>query len=132
MQNKINDNLLLDLKKDIFFRAKLFIDDMGEFAPFGSELINDTIKPVVIYDDTEDVIKGLKLVDLLKNSFSLKLKNKEIQAGAIAYDVFINNRDSNNVMQKRNALCLEISIDGEHWEEDYYLYKVIDQECVWG
>ena len=35
-------------------------------------------------------------------------------------------------MQKRNALCLEISIDGEHWEEDYYLYKVIDQECVWG
>ena len=39
------DDLLLDLKKNIFYRAKIFIDDMGEFVPFGSELIGTEINP---------------------------------------------------------------------------------------
>ncbi len=38
-ENTVKDDLLLNLKKDIFYRAKIFIDDMGEFALFGSELV---------------------------------------------------------------------------------------------
>lgn len=122
---------MLKLKEDIFYRAKLFIDDMGEFAPFGSELVNNEIKPIVIYDDTDEVIDGVKLISHLKDSFSIKFANREIEACAIAYDVFIN-IENNNIQQKRNALCLEISVDGKDWEVDYYIYEIIKGECVWG
>ncbi|MGH2667493.1 hypothetical protein [Flavobacterium sp.] len=124
---KVNEDLIISLKKDIFYRAKLFIDDMGEFAPFGSELIDEEIKPVMIYDDSNEIIEGVKLINVLKDEFSNKLHNNSIQAGAIAYDVFINVKTI-----KRNALCLIISVDGDNWTEDYYPYKVINNECVWG
>jgi hypothetical protein len=114
------------LKKDIFYRAKIFIDDMGEFAPFGSELIKTEIKTVVIYDDTEAIIKGRKLIDILKSDFSKKLYEHKIQASAIAYDVFINTPNNTGEMLKKNALCLIISTDGENWSEDYYPYQVIN------
>jgi hypothetical protein len=126
-RKEINDDLLLKLKKDIFHRAKLFIDNIGEFAPFGSELNGEEIKPVMIYDDSEEIIEATKLIDVLKNKFCNKLSENNIQAGAIAYDVFINVKSV-----KRNALCLIISTDGSNWSEDYYPYKVIDGECVWG
>ena len=126
------DDLLLDLKKDIFYRAKIFIDDMGEFVPFGSELIGTEIKPVVIYDDSEEIIEGLKLINRLKDDFSNKLINNSIQAAAVAYDVFINALDSNGETVKKNALCLMISIDGENWSEDYYPYQIVNNECIWG
>jgi hypothetical protein len=126
------DDLLLDLKRDIFYRAKIFIDNMGEFTPFGSELIGTEIRPVVIYDDTEKIIKGQKLIDVLKSNFSKKLLNHTIQASAIAYDVFINSSTTDGEIVKKNALCLAISTDGDNWSEDYYPYVVINNECIWG
>jgi hypothetical protein len=132
MQNVKNSNLVLDLKRDVFYRAKIFIDDMGHFAPFGSESINGKIKPIVIYDDTKNNIEVTKWVDLLLTNFSLKLKNKEIEAGAIAYDVFLNSKDIDGKTLKRNALCLQLSLNGIHWDEEYYPYKIINKECVWG
>lgn len=127
-----SSDLLLDIKKDIFYRAKLFIDDMGEFAPFGSELIEGKIKPIVIYDDSENIIKGLKLVEILKNNLSEKILRNSINAGAIAYDVYINVNVNNEKEVRRNALCLEISTTGKHWDKDYYLYKIVNKKCVWG
>lgn len=126
------NDLLLNLKKDIFYRAKIFIDNMSEFAPFGSELIETEIKPVVIYDDSEEIIEGLKLINRLKDHFSNKIINNSIQAAAVAYDVFINTPDSNGEIVNRNALCLIISTDGENWSEDYYPYQVVNSECIWG
>jgi hypothetical protein len=105
---------------------------MGHFAPFGSESINGKIKPIVIYDDTKNNIEVTKWVDLLLTNFSLKLKNKEIEAGAIAYDVFLNSKDIDGKTLKRNALCLQLSLNGIHWDEEYYPYKIINKECVWG
>ena len=124
---KVNEDLIILLKEDIFYRAKLFIDDMGEFAPFGSELINEEVKPVVIYDDSKEIFKGEELINPLMNDFSEKLKKDKIQAGAIAYDVIIKVNG-----ESRNALCLIISEDGEFWSEDYYPYRIIDNECIWG
>ena len=126
------DDLLLDLKKDIFYRAKIFIDDMGEFIPFGSQLVGTEVKPVMIYDESEEIIEGLKLINRLKDNFSNKLINNSIQVAAVAYDVFINTPDTNGETVKRNALCLMISTDGENWSEDYYPYQVVNNECIWG
>jgi hypothetical protein len=128
---EIND-LVFDLKKDIFYRAKIFIDSMGEFTPFGSELIGTEVRPVVIYDDSQEIIEGEKLINVLKDKFSSALKSNIIEAGAIAYDVFINTTNSNQEKVKRSALCLIMSNDGENWSEDYYPYQIVNNECVWG
>jgi hypothetical protein len=126
------DNLLLDLKKDIFYRAKIFIDDIGEFVPFGSELIGGEIKAVMICDDSKEIIEGIKFINHLKDNFSNKLINNSIQAAAVAYDVFIHTPNTNGETVKRNALCLKISTDGKNWSEDYYPYQVANNECIWG
>ena len=128
----MNNELLLELKRDIFNRAEIFIGNMGEFAPFGSELINNKIKPVVVYDDSEEIIKGEKLINILKESLSKNLKERKSQACAIAYDVYVSKVNNDGESVKFNALCLIISNDGENWEENYYPYKVIEKECVWG
>ncbi|HRB72468.1 MAG TPA: hypothetical protein PK776_11545 [Flavobacterium sp.] len=119
------DDLLIDLKKDIFQRAKLFIDDMGLFAPFGSKLKNGEIKPVVIMDESEDI---LKILEMLKGNFSEEICNQDIQAGAIAYDITVSLDDA----RKTDALCLLLSVDGVNWSEDHYPYHVVNGECVWG
>ncbi|WP_026706155.1 hypothetical protein [Flavobacterium soli] len=127
----MNENNLLELKKDIFYRATLFIEDMGEFSPFGSELLENEIKPVMIFDDAEEVSKGVKWIDILIDSFSKKIFNNEIQAGAIAYDVSANFKNADGVYEKRDALCLKISTDGESWSEEYFPYMVIEGKCIW-
>lgn len=125
-------NILLKLKKDIFYRAKIFIDDMGLFAPFSSEYNNGNVKSVVIYNDEAKIHKGITLIKTLKNISTEKIGNKEIEAVAIAYDVFIDVTEEGNQIKKSNALCLITSFDGIIWDEDYYLYKIVENECVWG
>ncbi|MEO4005944.1 hypothetical protein [Flavobacterium sp. CAU 1735] len=119
------DDLLIDLKIDIFQRAKLFIDDMGLFAPFGSKLKNGEIKAVVIMDEKEDI---LKILEMLKRNFSEEIPNKGVQAGAIAYDITVSLEDG----RKTDALCLLLSVDGVNWSEDHHPYHIVNEECVWG
>jgi hypothetical protein len=127
-----NEDLIILLKEDIFYRAKLFINNIGEFAPFASELIDNEVKPIVIYDDSDKIIKGEKLINILKEKLSININEKASQACAIAYDVYISNLNNDGETVKTNALCLIISDDGINWEEDYYPYKIINKECVWG
>ncbi|RZJ36586.1 MAG: hypothetical protein EOO51_00260 [Flavobacterium sp.] len=84
------------LKKDIFSRAKVFIEDMGSFAPFGAKIVNDKIKDVVFDIDedadfitvdgieykvaaNEDAFDSEVLIEILSSNFSSEIKNKEIQ-----------------------------------------------------
>jgi len=132
MSNNLSNDLLLDLKSDIFHRAKLFIEDMGGFVPFGSELVDSKIKQIIIYDDSKEVFQGIEFINRLENNFSEKLRSEIIQAAAVAYDVSANFNNADGVSEKRDALCLKISTDGEKWSEDYYPYMIIDGKCVWG
>jgi hypothetical protein len=125
----MNDNNLL--KENIFRRAKIFIEDMGHFAPFGAKLIGKTVKDIVIFDDSEEIVNGQKIVDNLKSNFEKEIKGKSINAGAIAYDVILNINNSDSMREKRDALCLIISSDGLEWTEEYYPYMLIDRQCVW-
>ncbi|WP_166919760.1 hypothetical protein [Flavobacterium poyangense] len=126
----MTDNLLKELKLNIFYRAKIFIENLQEFAPFGAKLIEGNIKDVVYSDDAEiiDCIKGIKI---LQDNFSEEIKNKTINAGAIAFDVTANFKNGDGISEKRDALCLKISTNGEIWSEDYFPYMIIDGECVW-
>ena len=127
----MNNNKMIELKKDIFKRAELFIEDMGEFAPFASVLSLNKIKPIVIYDDAQDVFTGNKFIDLLSDIISKQILNKEIQIGAIAYDVTANFKNTYGIYEIRDALCLKISIDGYNWSLEYFPYKLINGKCVW-
>lgn len=129
----MNQSVLKDLKLDIFSRAKIFIEEIGEFAPFGSELMNGKIKPIVYYDEADEngLIDSKKAVKIFKDLFSRDIKNKIIDAGAVAYDVAMDIRNSDGISEKRDALCLEITTDGESWTDEYFPYMIIDGQCIW-
>lgn len=126
----MTNELLKELKVNIFHRAKIFIENLQEFAPFGAKLIGDNIKDVVYFDDAE-IIDSTKGIKTLQDNFSEEIKNKTIEAGAIAFDVTANFKNGDGISEKRDALCLKISSDGENWIEEYFPYMIIDGECVW-
>ncbi|MGJ1327439.1 hypothetical protein [Sphingobacterium multivorum] len=129
----IDNNQLHSLKKDIFPRAKIFIEQIGEFAPFGSILIGGHVKPIAFFDeaDKEDLIDSVKAVKVLKKQISKEIKNAIVDAAAIAYDVAVNIKNSDGVSEKRDALCLEFTSNGEDWIDEYFPYMIIDGQCVW-
>ncbi|MFH6948214.1 hypothetical protein ACHRV6_06990 [Flavobacterium sp. FlaQc-51] len=126
----MTDNLLKELKQNIFYRAKIFIENLQEFAPFGAKLIEGDIKDVVYSDDAE-IVDSTKGIKILQDNFSEEIKNKIIEAGAIAFDVTANFKNGDGISEKRDALCLKISSDGENWSDEYFPYMIIDGECVW-
>lgn len=126
----MNDNILL-LKQSIFHHAKFFIEKNGLFCPFGAKVSVRKITEIFIYDDSQEVIGGEKLVTVLKDSLSTEIKQDITQAGAIAYDIVANFKNLEGIFEKRDALCLAISTDGETWKEDYFPYKIIDGKCLW-
>jgi hypothetical protein len=126
----MTDIQLQNLKIDIFNQAKIYIEDMGGFAPFGSTILNNKITPIGYYSD-EEIVDSKNAVIILQEQLSKKIEKKLIDAGAIAYDVIIDVENSTGIFEKRDAMCLLISQDGVTWEEKYYPYNIIEGECVW-
>lgn len=124
------DTQLHNLKIDIFNQAKIYIEEIGSFAPFGSTILKDDIKPVGYYSDEEE-IDSVHAVEIMQEQLSKKIKEQLIDGGAIAFDVTANFKNADGISEKRDALCLKISSDGQNWSEDYFPYMIIDGQCVW-
>jgi hypothetical protein len=120
-----------ELKGNIFSRAKIFLESMNEFAPFGAKLIDGEIKDVVFYNDKNEILNTENAVKIIQENLIEELKDKKIQVGAFAYDVSANFKNADGISEKRDALCLKISTDAENWSEEYFPYMIIDGECVW-
>jgi len=119
------------LKLNVFSRAKVFIEELKEFAPFGAKYNQDSVIDV-IYDSFEkDYVNSQNAIDILTNSFSNDIKNGNVEAAAVAFDVSANFKNSDGISEKRDALCLKITIDGKVWSEEYFPYIVINGECFW-
>lgn len=131
--HKINDmeDKIIKLKENIFYRAKIFIEDARSFAPFGAKLYNNAIKDIMAYEEFDDSIKGDKLINIMKFDILSELNEGLIQAGAIAYDVIIELANADGILQRRDALCLIVTTDGQHWDQDYYPYMIINNQCFW-
>jgi len=67
----------------------------------------------------------------MKDIFSKEIKDFKCDAAAIAYDVAITVTSDEGNSEKRDAMCLLLSTNGEEWSEDYYLYSFADGRCVW-
>lgn len=127
----MQQHLILELKKNIFSRAKIFIEDMGSFTPFAATSDGKTIKDLIAYEDFDGSVDVIKLIDLLKNGILQEFNNGLLMASAIAYDVTINLENSDKVLEKRNALCLLVTKDGKNWYDEYFPYRVTATQCVW-
>jgi hypothetical protein len=126
----MTDIQLQNLKINIFSQAKLYIEDMGQFAPFGATILDDAITPIGYYSN-EEIIDSKNAVEIIKEQLSEKIKDNLINAGAIAYDVIIDIDVLNGESEKSDAMCLIISQDGFTWEETYYPYIISKGECIW-
>jgi len=125
------NNKILKLKENIFYRARIFIEDAGYFVPFGAKICQNHLVDMMPYEDFEDSINGVVLVDLMKSHIINEFKKGLIQGGAIAYDVVINVDNEDGLEVKRDALCLIFTEDGKNWLDEYFPYILIDNECIW-
>ncbi|MDB9384707.1 hypothetical protein PN465_21180 [Nodularia spumigena CS-584] len=125
------NNQIANLKRNIFDKAKIFIEDMGCFAPFGAKVSQDELVDIMAYEDFEDSIDGTILIKLMKDDILKSFEKNAINIGAIAYDVVINMDDADGLQVKRDALCLIYTNDGRSWIDEYYPYMLIDNHCIW-
>lgn len=132
LENNKNEQFDTRFKNWYFSRAKVFIEGIGEFAPFGSKSINGNVKPVIYSGeaDENDSIDSTKGIKILKEQFSKEIKENKIDA---AYSVWCSSqyKNSDGISEKRDALCLEITTDGYNWADEYFPYMIIDGSCVW-
>ena len=113
-----------DLLNIMLVQAETFLNEMGEFFPYGSVLTSDQkIKTVGIYNDKEEM-NAQKGIDILTKNIIESLEAKEILIGAIGIDVIISET-------KSNGLMIKASDDGEKWHERTYSYDIIDKKCIW-
>ena len=117
---------------NIFSRGKIFIENLGEFSPFGAKLMHDSIKDVIFYNDEMETLDTKTAIKILQENLAKDLKeNKGVEAVAYAYDVVALFNNADGVTEKRDALCLRISTDGKIWSEEYFPYMIINGECFW-
>ncbi|MFL9844457.1 hypothetical protein [Flavobacterium rhizosphaerae] len=125
---EITEDNILEVKQNIFFQAEVFINDIGEFAPFGLIYKSDKIIPLGYYTN-EEIMNGSETIENMKKYMEDSLKKAEIKIAALAYDIYMELHSTSN--KKTSALCLELST-GKGWETNYYVYKIIRGKCEWG
>ncbi|MGJ1501382.1 hypothetical protein [Sphingobacterium multivorum] len=126
----MNENQLYELKLNIFKQATLYIEKFGSFAPFASSILNDAVTPVGYYTD-EDSVDVMNAAEMIQEQLSDKIKAGDADGAALAFDVRIEVENDEGVLEKRDAMCLRISVDEITWNEGYFLYKIVNGECVW-
>ncbi|WP_268849235.1 hypothetical protein [Flavobacterium aestivum] len=86
----MTDIQLQNLKINIFNQAKIYIENMGEFAPFGSTILNDIIAPVGYYSNEEMELLPLSGVRV-KNKNLIFGFNKVLNLNKVLLSLEINN-----------------------------------------
>ena len=113
--NKTFDDLI-DL---MLSQAKRFLEEMGEFFPYGSVLKSDTtLGTLGVYNDDDVDFNATKAIDIFSNNIIKSIKNNEILLGAIGIDVTVNGTE--------NAIMIKVTNDGEEWHEKYFSYSIKD------
>jgi hypothetical protein len=97
------------LKDNILYQAKYFLNEMGEFFPFGVELdYNNNLINVNFTDDEFPIAE--ELIKLYEAHFKNQIEENNVKVVGLAVDVKIN---SNNLKSYKDAIELRIyHIDG--------------------
>ncbi len=114
-----SDKTFDDLIDLMLSQAKKFLEEMGEFFPYGSVLKSDTtLTTLGIYNDDDKDFNATKAIDVLSNDIKKSINNNEILIGAIGIDVVINGNE--------NAIMIKATNDGEKWYERCFSYTLRD------
>ncbi len=117
-------DILNKLRNNIFEQAEIYLQEIGEFAPFASKLNKSGDFIPVGYYDNNEIIDSIKAVEVFEETL---FKDGDVDVVAIGINVSIEVKG-----EQRDALLLKISNDGENWEESYYVYNIIENQVVWG
>lgn len=124
-------DVVLQVKKSIFQQAEAFLLELGTFGPFGTVYKNDLVTPVGYYNDESAIVDSEKAIGIIKNIFSDDLRNGSTTAGCVAYDVTANFPNADGELTKRDAMCIETSVNGINWVEEYFPYMILEGQVVW-
>jgi len=98
-------------------QANVFLEDAGEFYPFGTMIDKDgDVIPVGVYDEKE-YLPSVEVIEILEKELLNYINDEGCLIVAIGVDVLLNNKE-----KKQNALMIKTSYDGLSWSEQYYPY----------
>lgn len=108
----------------MLLQAKTFLNEMGEFFPYGSVLTNkQTIKTIGLYNDEKE-LTATEGIDILSTDITKSIESGDVLIGAIGIDVIISD-------SKENGLMIKATDDGTVWHERTYAYHLVDGKCIW-
>lgn len=91
--NDHNIVLMQKIKENIIRQARYYLENMGEFYPFGAIIDRqNNIKPLGVYFGEENPTSQLVIAHLEK-AITERVNNGEYITGAIGIDVFITNSE---------------------------------------
>ena len=105
--------------------------EFGTFGPFGTVYKNNAVTPVGYYNDENEIVDSEEAIVIIKNIFTNDLRNGITAAGCVAYDVAANFPNADGELTKRDALCIETSVNGINWVEEYFPYMILEGQVVW-
>ena len=115
----------------MFQQAEALLLEFGTFGPFGTVYKNNAVTPVGYYNDENEIVDSEEAIVIIKNIFTNDLRNGITAAGCVAYDVAANFPNADGELTKRDALCIETSVNGINWVEEYFPYMILEGQVVW-
>lgn len=118
-----SDKTFDDLIDLMLSQATKFLEEMGEFFPYGSVLKSDnTLGTLGIYNDNDDDFNAIKAIGILSDDIKKSIHNNEVLIGAIGIDVTVNGNE--------NAIMIKVTNDGDKWQERCFLYTFKDNIVI--
>lgn len=126
--NHIN-NEIESLIKNVLDQAKYYLDDAGEFYPFGA-VINEyqEIKPVSVFLDKEYPATS-EVLDFLMTAVKNGIKANDYLYAAICIDVYINVNKGASI-DKNTAVEIRIFENGDSYNTYHFLYQIANNAYV--
>ncbi|TYA74817.1 hypothetical protein [Seonamhaeicola marinus] len=111
---------------NILEQAKTYLEEIGEFAPFGAIINSEGQEVPLGYYSDENIVDSLIAIEKLKEHIKDKIIDNNSKIGAIGVNVSINVND-----EPSDALLVVITENGKEWSEDYYAYGLESNNLTW-
>ena len=112
--------------------AELMLNEGREFYPFGAAIDNEgELKPVAFVDDETDMPESQNVIDELIMHFETDLKNNNIRAYGVTYDVRV--KDEDQLVVSDAVLIDIVHCESQEIPRYYFTYSFTDKnELVFG
>lgn len=115
MKNK--NKIFEDLIKLMLDQAERYLQELGEFFPYGSVVNKDNeLVTLGIYSD-EKLFNAKIAIDKIQTEIINKFDNAEIIYGAIGIDGFIN-------ATNENVVFIKVTDNGVDWHQKHFVYSL--------